>query len=535
MGYGGSHGAWRSLLAGAAALVLASCAAPARPWAGAAEDYFARFREAHAVGFTNLAAFYASDVAVDHGDFTHYRGVGRVPAVQSYRDLWQDVPVSFGDSCTSTSAGVSTDNRDNTEIGSDEPLYVSVDGAVDPVRLFADPFLVPAAFVYSVDRAGIRSEEFTGSAQAGKDILFRGVDAPVLRQLHGWVDRYVRAWAGRDPAAVQALYAPGADLRDTVAGIRLDGPAAIAGAAALPAAAGGLPGTSLHTIPDQGGPAYYGDRIPPQLVVLLLTVDEEGGCPGEVAVALRIAGGTITHEERYHRVDAVRRCATATATATASATASALPTGWWDQVTAPDPHAVTRTGTVTAQGRPVAVWNGTGGLQRLLRWGLQRFADDALAPPLPTSVTFLPDVEDARARYGFEHGSDAGDIALPFTAADACADSVCDRWTAWTKAATLHELAHTWLTRYATAAATARFLRATGLIWSDPARPWSQQGAEVAAETLTWGLMDQPYRVDVRLGTPSCTQLAHDFLLLTGADPDPRACAEPAPPGGPQP
>jgi hypothetical protein len=71
------------------------------------------------------------------------------------------------------------------------------------------------------------------------------------------------------------------------------------------------------------------------------------------------------------------------------------------------------------------------------------------------------------------------------------------------------------------------FLASHDMAWHDMGLPWGQQGKERAAETIAWGLMDQPYRVDPRLGPLTCAQLTADFQTLTNTTPDPRACAEP--------
>jgi hypothetical protein len=140
--------------------------------------------------------------------------------------------------------------------------------------------------------------------------------------------------------------------------------------------------------------------------------------------------------------------------------------------------------------------------------------------------------------WGFLTGSDAPDLGLPFTADEACPDAPC-QWPTSVRAATLHEFAHLWLTpKFYSGRASydlprnsitrvEEFLAAHDLTWHDPDLPWAQQGAERAAETIAWGLMDQPYTVDPRLGPLTCEQLATDFQTLTYSLPDPRACAEP--------
>ncbi len=150
-------------------------------------------------------------------------------------------------------------------------------------------------------------------------------------------------------------------------------------------------------------------------------------------------------------------------------------------------------------------------------------------------MTFLPGGADPWARYGFVEGSSAPDVALAFPAAEACGNPECTQWPTWAKAAMLHQLAHVWIRQgpYTGPGTSARgpnqaadFLRAHDLTWADEAQPREEQGAQVAAETIAWGLMDEPYVVDSRLGALTCEQLAADFTLLTRAPADPSACAE---------
>ena len=156
-------------------------------------------------------------------------------------------------------------------------------------------------------------------------------------------------------------------------------------------------------------------------------------------------------------------------------------------------------------------------------------------------MTFLPPVAGDRwETFGFLTGTDAPDLGLPFTGPEVCPDGPC-RWSTAIRAATLHEFAHLWLTpkRYSGRASTifpgtgrpetriTKYLAAHDLTWYDPDLDWGQQGGERAAETIAWGLMDQPYTVDPRLGPLTCAHLTSDFQTLTNTTPDPRACAEP--------
>jgi hypothetical protein len=476
--------------------LMVGCSLTEEPWAAPAEEFFAAFHEAQATGVTNAALFYADGVDVDMRSESGWY-TGRVARVQAMRDSWM------------TGA-----DPDSLEVTAEEPIYLSLDGAVDPARLDVPEYPVhfSSAYVYTVSDRGITSQMFAVSNLVGE---YFGELVPNER---GWWDEYLGAWSAGDPAAVQRFYADGAVLRDSMTGLRLEGPAAIAAAARGPVSGGALTGAVRHMIADEGGPAVYGNGDRDRLVQLL-TVDDGSGCPGEMAVAFWLEGadGLIVREERYHRVDALRRCTDP----------ADLPTGWWGAVAVPDPTGITRTGMLAVRGEQVAIWNGTPELERLLSWGLGRFADAVLPAPIPTSVTFLPPEGDPEDRYGFVHGGDVTDIAVLVTADQACLDGECPPWPTPVKAAMLHQLARVWLAENLPQVSADEFAQERGMVWSDPGLTWAEQATELAAETLTWGLMDEPYLVDERLGAPSCQALAADFQALTGAFPDPKSCAQP--------
>ena len=490
-------GAWlpRSLAVGLVGTsLMVGCSPSEGQWAATAERYFAAFHEAQSTGFTNAALFYADDVEADMRSTTGL-ATGRSAAVQGMRDSW-----------------LASADPDSLEVTAEESIYLSLDGAVDPARLDIPEYPVhfSTAYVYTVSDRGITSQMFAVSKLVGE---YFGELVPNQR---GWWDEYLSAGSAGDPSAVQRLYADGAVVRDSMAGLRLEGPSAIGTAADGPVSGGALTGAVRHTIADEGGTALYGNGHSDR-VVQLLTVDDGSGCPGEMAVALWVDGaeGLIVREERYHRVDALRRCTDP----------ADLPTGWWDAVTVPDPAGITRTGMLAVRGEQVAVWNGTPALEQLLSWGLGRFADAVLPAPIPTSVTFLPPEGDPEDRYGFVHGGDATDIAVLVTTDQACPDGECPPWPTPVKQAVLHQLAHVWLAENVPQVSADEFAQERGMVWSDRGLTWA--ATELAAETLTWGLMDEPYLVDERLGAPSCQALAKDFQELTGAFPDPRSCTEP--------
>ena len=514
------RGRWWFLGAALVCGIAAACTARQTPttheeiWAGRAQEYFAALHHAQAGGFTNLARFYARDAHVGFGLLT-YDGYGRPAAIQAMRDLAQSQPVSVG----------GRDPADTSTVSFDEPLYVSVDGAVDVSRITPPDFIIPFASAYLLGPGGIESESWSGALQAGAEYV--DVERAPLERIA--LD-YTRAWASGDSRAASALYSAQARVDDSLAGLSLLGPDPIGAAAARSGGSASLIGATLREVRQHGGPAIYvnaestGSR-PIDRMVLLLHVDEGGGCPGDVAVSLHLEGSTILSEERYHRIDSPVGCW------------GGSPSGWWDDVPIPDPHAVVRTGTMTVGGLEVAIWNGTPDPSPLITWGQQRFADAGMPAPIPTSVTFLPRGADPWLDHGFQEGTTAPDVALPFPASDACLDAGCTRSPTSAKAAVLHQLAHLYLADPAYPRWTdplvgpdrmAPFLAEHDLTWLDPARPWSGQASQLAAETLAWGLMDEPFTVDTRMGTPSCSELAADFAMLTRSVPDPRACAETA-------
>jgi hypothetical protein len=222
---------------------------------------------------------------------------------------------------------------------------------------------------------------------------------------------YLAAWAGPDAAALEALYTEQAQLRDSLAGLQLVGRDRLAEAAAAAPQGGGLAGATLRDIPEAGGPALYingpQSRRPDQIdrLVLLLDVPGDEDCPGQVGVVLWLdADQRIIREERFHRVDAWRRCADQ----------DQLTSGWWDSVITPNPRAFTRTGEVIVNGQRVALWSGTPQREQLLRWALQQFSDAGLPPPIPTSVTFAPFDDDPWGTHGFVKG--APDLVMPDSA-----------------------------------------------------------------------------------------------------------------------
>lgn len=105
--------------------------------------------------------------------------------------------------------------------------------------------------------------------------------------MHVRAREYLAAWSSADGSAVRQLYATDATATDDLAAVQAMGAAQIGTLAEAGVAAGGLPGVTLDSLPDLGGPANFAagrptsGEAPPSLEtqVLLVTVDDGSGCP----------------------------------------------------------------------------------------------------------------------------------------------------------------------------------------------------------------------------------------------------------------
>jgi hypothetical protein len=473
---------------------LAACSGPEAEWAAEAERYFADIHTSWNSEFANLGMFFAPEATIDTHTLTGTpRAVGRTAGVADLREYAKG---------------------QHLRARAEEPPYLSVDGAIDPSRIYPFGLTVPQAPVYEfAGTSGATRMDWTGSERGG--VMIVGLRPEPVDRV---VAEYLRTWTEPGQPG-PGLYAAGAVLRDTLHEVSLTG-SQIRDAAAAGDAPLGLRGASVREIPDGQGPAVYALHDPNvadqplDMVVLLLDLPGEGGCEPHVGVALWLDGeGRITREERYHRVDSVRACLDT----------KDLPGGWWETL---PPPAAEVTGTVVVAGDEITVWNGTPQREALLGWALQRFADAGLPAPAPTSVTFLPPVADPWTTYDFEPGT--ANLVLPSTA-EGCDAEGCEEWPAPQRAFTLTELARRWAASAASIARLADFAEARGLEWVGRGAPQSQPAMDLAAATVAWGLMDQPYDRPDTLAGRTCDQLAADFQALTQASTAGAACP---PPGG---
>jgi hypothetical protein len=336
-------------------------------------------------------------------------------------------------------------------------------------------------------------------------------------EIHQRAANYIAAWSSADASAAQVLYAAEATVRDSMADVQLAGAAQIGTLAEADVLAGGLPGVTLDSLPDFGGPASFAagkpawrdPRPPLETQVLLVTADDGSGCPGHLAIVLDLdADGLITTERRYHRADDLLRCAGGT-----------LPTGWWDDVTLPPAVATELTGTLEIEGHEVQVFNGTGGLDGLVEWAFGRFTAAGLPTPVVNSVTFLERRTDkCDAIVGLIADRE---VTLCFLTT-VCVGDLCERWSVAARTTALHELAHAWIDDHVSTDTRKAFLELAGLeSWASADVAWGDRGVELAASTMAWGLLDEETSVTPLLGPRSCEELTELFRLLVGGSAQP--------------
>jgi hypothetical protein len=176
------------------------------------------------------------------------------------------------------------------------------------------------------------------------------------------------------------------------------------------------------------------------------------------------------------------------------------------------------------------VRNSAPALDGLLRWGLGRFTEAGLLTPAVDSVTFVD--RKAPACTGINGLAAGRQVSLCFGTSDACTDDGCTGWRAWAKKAVLHELSHVWTTQNVTPDTRSTFLRESGLpSWESADLPWGRRGVELAAETMSGALMDEPVPMNVKLERRySCGESATLYTTLTGRPPTSPPCAGHEPP-----
>ena len=462
------------------------------------EQWFAARASAQRQGVENLVAFYDPDIVLDHRALGADPITGRAEALEHLNTAWHP---QLGR---------------RTQSG---PLYLSADSTLstETVVRGLQSRQIDAAIHTTMGPSGAASETIAASLASWRT-HDPGDERTTAAQ--GLAQQYAQAWSRGDADAVRVLYQPDALITDSIAGLSARGAEQIVDVADSPATAGGLAAAVVDQLPDYRGPAIFAagrplDEVPFDTIALLMTTGADDSCPRRVATVLRLGpDGLIQAEERLHRIDDLQRCSAD----------GALPPGWWDSAVVPDPILVQRTGTLAVGDLEIEVYNGTPGLERLILWSFDQFRAHGLGTPKVRRVTFHDgQIDKCEGVTGLILG-DA--VTLCFDSTAACLDRGCTAWDSWARKVTLHELAHAWMDEHLTPEAIAQVQAATAMpTWADPERAWGERGVEVAAETIAWATMDEPVRVNPKLGSHTCDELARYYQILTGRPP------EPIPPG----
>ncbi len=91
---------------------------------------------------------------------------------------------------------------------------------------------------------------------------------------------------------------------------------------------------------------------------------------------------------------------------------------------------------------------------------------------------------------------------------------------AWRRKTIVHELAHSWTHATLTLDERQAFADHRGVdTWNDYGYQWEDRANEHASEIITWALLDRPVRIDSRIGSDTCDELADGYRFLTGTEP----------------
>jgi hypothetical protein len=145
----------------------------------------------------------------------------------------------------------------------------------------------------------------------------------------------------------------------------------------------------------------------------------------------------------------------------------------------------------------------------MIEWALGRFAQAGLELPA-TVITFHDDHAGCGGSSGLYRPGDPAEVHLCIPA---------ERPVTARKLIALHELGHAWAETRTGEATRQAFLEERGLAtWYDPSQQPHLWGAEHAAETISWALMDEPVRI-IRIYDARPARLATAYQILTGHEP----------------
>lgn len=344
---------------------------------------------------------------------------------------------------------------------------------------------------------------------------------------------YVQVWSTGDPDLVGELYVDGAVVNDRVRMVTAEGRAAVAALAKQSAAPMGLlplvemvPASVIDSdpFPDPSTPAVFFDMDPDpqgQLSEVWVPVRSQADCPGAAIVALTVdQRQRVLAERRFPALVSLRACADP----------DDLAQGLWTGRDLPLPFGERVTGVFESEAGPVEIRNGSPGTDALIGWAFDKFTQAGLPAPTVSAIRFDPfdeRCEDARGYATWADGTTEILICFDSAGIGPPQPSDLDDPTAEADPAPtprrgpllLHELGHAWIvshTDQATRDAATAHVGASS--WNDKRDAWDDRGAEWAAETIAWGLLD-PAGTPTNLGSPPCPLMRSSFGILTGAEP----------------
>jgi hypothetical protein len=391
--------------------------------------------------------------------------------------------------------------------------FLSADEALDQYRW--SPFMEVAWLDrVQIGEQGARLILNGASIESFRFFHQHEADHPDLATVEALAHRFVSVWDGEDGGASSDLYSQDARIDDTLRGLSVSGLEAISDSVG----ANEWPDLSrVEIVQLDRGPAIY---LSPALsehdldeVRLIVKVDYETGCAGEMGVALAWDGERVQWERRYHEVESARRCLDPTK----------LQPGWWEGIQVPEPILVERTGTMVWEEQDLAVeiYNGIPASQAFVRWGLERFLEAGLSPPSIASVTFLPTGSSLCGGFtGYYMPDESGaEISLCSPPEVMCKNADCTAWSTNSRATLLHEYSHAWIDENLDEKAQATFLELVGLPrWRDHEDPPEERGVERAANTIMLGLIDDVGGLAIARDIP-CEERSAGFRQLTGMAP----------------
>jgi len=390
-------------------------------------------------------------------------------------DLELTNPASFSDTTTDGEgrAWLASWFADHTHPHAREVFGVFVDSASLVTVLTVDDLDAAVLMMLDIDDSGMITRQSTLRWRDAQKPS--GLPDPRLAWLDDLVAEHLREWDDGAVAAVSEL------------------------------TTGDLTGPALFVVPgtDTAIAAFVTDVV------------DSKGCHSRMAVVLTLDSAGGVAERRFSAPDAV--CGTGRRPSGPIADGLPVPAPVDEQVTGVVSHP---------DGSRIPLFNSSEELERLAAWGLERFVEAGLDPPVAESFTFAPVAQCASlAGVVVEAPASHPDLILCTDAYAACVPdrASCTSFDVSARFGLLHELAHIWLVEHVDDAGRRAFLTQRGLdVWRDAATPWHRRGVEHAAEILAWGLMDEEVEL-IRLGSPPCHDLTAGYALITGKA-APRAC-----------